>query len=95
MREVPRSQCLRSQVTLAEMPNSGDMEPEETTSSSQTGPPVEGWGHQLTYKTLDPKLVLSQRTAGTKMEQRLKEWPTSDWPILRPIPWTDTNPSHY
>jgi hypothetical protein len=28
-------------VTLAEMPNSGTMEPEETTSSSQTGNPVE------------------------------------------------------
>lgn len=33
------------QVTLAEIPNSGDMEPEETTSSSHAGPPVEGWEH--------------------------------------------------
>jgi hypothetical protein len=30
------------QVTLAEMPNSGDMESEEATSCSQAGLPVEG-----------------------------------------------------
>jgi hypothetical protein len=41
--------------------------------ASQTGPSVEGWGHQPTYNTFDPKLVLSKRNAGTKMEQRLKE----------------------
>jgi hypothetical protein len=34
-------------VTLAEMPNSGYIEPEERTSSSQTGPPVEGWYNGL------------------------------------------------
>jgi hypothetical protein len=48
------------QVILAEIPNSEDMEPEEITSSSQTGPPMEGWGHQLTYKTFKPKLLQSQ-----------------------------------
>jgi hypothetical protein len=31
-------------VTLAEIYNSRDIEPEETTSSSQTGTPVEEWG---------------------------------------------------
>ena len=56
------------------MLNSGDMALEETTSSSQTGPPVEGWGHQPTYKTFDPKLVLSKRNAVGETEQRLKEW---------------------
>ena len=65
-------------MSLAERPNSWDVEPEETTSSSQTGHPVEGWGHQPTYKTFDPKLVLSKRNAGTKMEQRLNKWLTSD-----------------
>lgn len=30
------------QVTLAEMPNSGDTEPEEVTSCNQADPPVEG-----------------------------------------------------
>jgi hypothetical protein len=33
------------QVTLAEMPNSWDMNSAETTSSSQTRTPVDGWGH--------------------------------------------------
>jgi hypothetical protein len=79
------------QVTLAEMPNSKNMEPEETTSSSQTGLPVEGWGYQSTYKTFDPKLLLSKRNAGTKMEQRLKEWQTSDHPNLKSIPCAGTN----
>ena len=47
MREVPRGQW---KVTLEEMSNCWDMEPEETTSSSQTGPTVEGWRHQPTLK---------------------------------------------
>jgi hypothetical protein len=41
-----------NEVTLAGMPNNGEMESEETTSSSQTGPPVKGWGHQPTCKLL-------------------------------------------
>jgi hypothetical protein len=81
------------------MPNSGDIEPEETTSSTQTGPSVERQGHQPTYKTFNPKLLLSKRNAETKMEQRLKEWlngaltsPTWD-PSYRwaPIPNTITD----
>jgi hypothetical protein len=36
------------EVTLAEMPNSGEMETEETTSRSLTGAPVEEKGHQPT-----------------------------------------------
>jgi hypothetical protein len=74
------------------MLNSGDTETEETTSNRHS---VEEWGHQTTYKTYDPKLVLSKTNAGTKMEQRLKEWPTNDWSILRSIPWAGTNLSHY
>jgi hypothetical protein len=54
-------------VSLAKMPQSKDMEP-ETTSSSQTGPWVDGWGHQPIYKTCNPKL-LQKRNAGSKMEQ--------------------------
>jgi hypothetical protein len=54
------------QVTLAKMPNRGNIEPKETTSSSQTGSPVDRWRHKSTYKTFDPKLFLSKRNAGTK-----------------------------
>ena len=53
-------------ATLTKMPNSGHMEPGETTSSSQTGSLVEGWGHQLTYKTFDPNLFLSKEMHGQK-----------------------------
>jgi hypothetical protein len=30
---------------------------------------------QSTLKTFTPKLVLSKRNAGRKLEQRLREWP--------------------
>jgi hypothetical protein len=54
-------------MTLAEMPNSGDMDPEETTSSSQTRLTVERWGYQPTYKIFNTKLLLllSKRNSGT------------------------------
>ena len=29
------------------------------------------------------------------MEQRLREWPTNDWPNLGPIPWASTIPWQY
>ena len=78
------------QVTLAKMSNSGD---KETSSNSQTGTPVEKWGHQPIYKTFDPKFFLSNRNSWTKMEQRLKEWLISNWSLLRPNLWANTNPS--
>ena len=67
---------INEKSDLAEMPNSGNMEPEETTSRSQIGPLVKGWGHEPTHKTFDPKLVQSKRNARTKMEQRLKGTPS-------------------
>jgi hypothetical protein len=52
-------------------------------------------GDKSTYKSVDPKLVLSKQTnkknAGTKMEQRLKEWQTND----SPIPWAGTDSPYY
>jgi hypothetical protein len=35
----------------------------------------------------DPELFLSKRTAGTKIEKRLKERWSNDWPDLRSISW--------
>ena len=72
------------------MPNSGETEPEETTSGRKTGPPVQGWGHTLIFRYFYPTLFVSKRNAGTKMEQRLKERPSSDWPNLGSIPWVGT-----
>jgi hypothetical protein len=79
-------------MTLAKMLNSGEIETEETTSSRQTGSPVEGWDHQPTFKMFDPELFLSKRNVGTKMEQRLKERLSNDLPNLGPIPWVGTKP---
>ena len=59
------------------MPKGGEMEHEETTSSSELWPTVEGSGHHAILKMFDPELFLSKRNAVTKMEQRLKERQTS------------------
>jgi hypothetical protein len=53
-------------MTLVEMPNSSDMEP-DTTSNSHTGSPVEGWVYQSTNKVFYPRLLLYKRNIGTKM----------------------------
>jgi hypothetical protein len=79
-------------MTLAQMPNSREMEPEETTPSRYTGAPMEGWGHPPIFRKFDPELFLSERYAGTKMEQSLKESPSSDRSNLRSIPWIGTKP---
>jgi hypothetical protein len=62
------------------MPNSGERELVEPTSSRKTGHQVEGWGCHLTVKKSYPELFLSKRTAGTKMEKRLRARRSSDWP---------------
>lgn len=38
------------------------------------------------------KLVMSKINAGTKEEQRLKEWLATGGPSLRAFPWAGTNP---
>jgi hypothetical protein len=48
------------------MPNSGERELVDSTSSRKTGHQVDG------VKNYDPELFLSKRTAGTKMEKRLR-----------------------
>ena len=60
---------------------------EVVTSCSQVGLSVDGGRHQPTHKPFDPKSVLTTRCAGIKMEQRLRGWPTNDWPNLRLITW--------
>jgi hypothetical protein len=54
-------------MTLAELPNSEDKEPEEITSYRQTGAPIVGWGHQPTFHNFDPELFMSKRNTGTKL----------------------------
>jgi hypothetical protein len=49
--------------TLDEMPDSGERELVESTSSTKTGHQVEGCGYHPTVKNPDPELFLSKRTA--------------------------------
>jgi hypothetical protein len=55
------------------MPNSRDMEPEGTTSRSQTRPSVADWPHQPTYKTFKTKLLLFKRNSGIKNGIKIEE----------------------
>ena len=66
--------------TLDKMPNSGEKELAESTSSRKTGHHVEGWSCHHTVKNPDSELFLSKRTAGTKMKKRLRERTSSDRP---------------
>jgi hypothetical protein len=54
------------------------METEVPIICSQVGTPVKAQGQQPTHKTFDPKFVLPTRSAGTKVEQRLREWSIND-----------------
>ena len=71
--------------TLDEMPNGGEKELVESTSSRKTEYQVEGWGCYPTVKNSDPELFQSKRTVGTKMAKILMERRSSDWSKLRPI----------
>ena len=83
----------RSQwVTLAQMFNREVIESEAFSSYIQEGPSVKEQENEPTHKSFNLKFVQSKRNAGTKMEQRLNEWPTNNWPNLSPIPWASTSP---
>ena len=65
-------------VNLDEMPYSGNRELVESTSSRKT------WHQEVAIpqSKTDPELLLSERTAGTKMEKRLRKRRSSDRPTL-------------
>jgi hypothetical protein len=68
--------------TLDEMPNSRERELIEFTSYRKTVHQLEGWSCHPTVKNSHLELFLSKRTTGTKMENRLREKRSSDWPKL-------------
>jgi hypothetical protein len=70
-------------MTLAEMPNSRKIEPEKT-------PPVDRHGYPPISIFLTQNCSCLKETQGGKEEQRLKESPSRDCPILGPFPSTDT-----
>jgi hypothetical protein len=64
------------------MPYSGERELIDLTSSRRTGHQVKSWGCHLIVKNSDPELFLSKKTAGTKLEKRLREKKSNNWPNL-------------
>jgi hypothetical protein len=72
------------------MPNSGDMEPEETISSSPTEPTVEG--HQLNYKSFHSELFLSERNSRKKNGAEIEGMLTSHRSNLGSLPGAGTSP---
>jgi hypothetical protein len=55
------------QVTLAGTHSSGNLDPEEDTSCSQTGTAMEQQRHQPTHKIFDPEFILSTGNAGMEV----------------------------
>jgi hypothetical protein len=79
-------------LTLAKTPNAGE-------GNWKSPPPVDRqglkWRGRVTnpvFKIPDPELFLSKRTAGTKMEKRLKERLSSHQPNLGSISWGTPRP---
>jgi hypothetical protein len=56
-------------MTLAKMPNSREIEPEQNTFSRYTWPPVEGWSHPLISKFFNPELSKLHHT--TSLEKHI------------------------
>lgn len=65
----------------------GNVEPEATISCNMKKLPMEGWGHQPSHKIFDPQFVLFTQCEGGIDGAEIKEWPTTDWPNRRPMPW--------
>jgi hypothetical protein len=66
--------------TSDEVSSSGERELVEPTSNGKTEHQVEEWG---CHQNSDPKLFLSERTAGTKVEKSPRKRRSSDRPKLR------------
>jgi hypothetical protein len=84
MREAPRSQCGRPELRCLTGRTWDLKRPPPTAKQDAQWRDKES---RPTHRTFIPNFVLSKRNAGTKMEQRLKEWPTDNHHNLRAIPW--------
>jgi len=73
-------------MTLAEMPNSGEMEPEKNTSSRETGHQVEVWNHQPTFKILTQTCSCLKEMQGQKWSRDRRE----GHPVTSPT-WDPSN----
>ena len=89
------SERLPSWMTLTEIPNKGEIEPVETTSSRQAQLLVEEWNHLPISKFLTQQCSCPKERQGQKMEQKRKERSSRDHPTQGSIPSADTKPRHY
>lgn len=46
----------------------------------------------LSTKLLAQNLSCLQEMQAQGLEPRLREWPSNNWPKLRPVQWASTNP---
>ena len=57
--------------------------------------PSGGIGIPIHLQIFPPQTVPVWKKCRDKLEHRLNEWPSSDWPNLGSIPWVSTKPWHY
>jgi hypothetical protein len=65
------------------------MKPKAAMSYRQKRLATERLGQQTSHKTLGPQFVWPRKYARVKMEQKLKERPPNDYPILRFMSWSE------
>jgi hypothetical protein len=61
------------EVILTVAHSIGNTEPEEATSCSYAGTPMEGKGYQPTHKTLDQNLFCIQEVLAERMVHRIRQ----------------------
>ena len=69
----------------------GDMDPEEDTFCILTEPQWSNRDISPLTKLSSPNLSCLQVMQAWGMEQRLGEWPTNNWPNLKPTSWVNIN----
>lgn len=70
------------------------LQPAETSSSSLTGLPFAGWGHQLTFKIFEPRIFFFKKYRDKNGAKT--EWMTKSFRFnLGSILWVDTKTWHY
>jgi hypothetical protein len=82
-------------MTLAEIPNKGELEPIEIISVGYARPPIGGWNHSLISQFITQNCFCIKEIWGQNVKQRLKERLFRDCPTWGSIQYTDTKPRDY
>jgi hypothetical protein len=67
-------------LKLAEIPKKGEREPANTVSGGKEQPEVQKWEHPPFSKILTQNFSCLKKIQGQRVEQRLKERPSRDYP---------------